>query len=182
MNNMVRKLLELSELEFNNIALDREEFYICELIRNLLKKNSLLFAEKGARVSFEESGGESIRINADYYLTEQVLMNYLSNALNHLDDKKIIKIKTRVADDKVRVEVYNSGANIPEQALDNIWLSFYKVDKARTRAYGGTGLGLSIVKAVQKAHGNGYGVENRPEGVLFWLECDLVQRGYNWKT
>ncbi|MDF2989057.1 MAG: histidine kinase,HAMP proteinhistidine kinase [Eubacterium sp.] len=182
MNNMVRKLLELSELEFNNIALDREEFYICELIRNLLKKNSLLFAEKGARVSFEESGGESIRINADYYLTEQVLMNYLSNALNHLDDRKIIIIKTRVADDKVRVEVYNSGANIPEQALDNIWLSFYKVDKARTRAYGGTGLGLSIVKAVQKAHGNGYGVENRPEGVLFWLECDLVQRGYNWKT
>ncbi len=174
MNNMVRKLLELSELEFNNIALDREEFYICELIRNLLKKNSLLFAEKGARVSFEENHNEYVRINADYYLTEQVLMNYISNALNHLDNRKIINLNTKVIGDKVRVEVYNSGLNIPEQALENIWLSFYKVDKARTRAYGGTGLGLSIVKAVQKAHNNAYGVENRPEGVLFWFECDLV--------
>ncbi len=174
MNNMVRKLLELSELEFNNITLDREEFNICELIRNLLKKNSLLFAEKGARVSFEENHNEYVRINADYYLTEQVLMNYISNALNHLDNKKIINLNTRVIGDKVRVEVYNSGLNIPEQALENIWLSFYKVDKARTRAYGGTGLGLSIVKAVQKAHNNAYGVENRPEGVLFWFECDLV--------
>lgn len=175
MNNMVRKLLELSELEFNNISLDREEFNICELIRNLLKKNSLLFAEKGARVSFEENHNEYLRINADYYLTEQVLMNYISNALNHLDNKKIINLNTKVIGDKVRVEVYNSGLNIPEQALENIWLSFYKVDKARTRAYGGTGLGLSIVKAVQKAHNNAYGVENRPEGVLFWFECDLVK-------
>ncbi len=174
MNNMVRKLLELSELEFNNISLDREEFNICELIRNLLKKNSLLFAEKGARVSFEENHNEYLRINADYYLTEQVLMNYISNALNHLDNRKIINLNTKVIGDKVRVEVYNSGLNIPEQALENIWLSFYKVDKARTRAYGGTGLGLSIVKAVQKAHNNAYGVENRPEGVLFWFECDLV--------
>lgn len=175
MNNMVRKLLELSELEFNNIALDREEFYVCELIRNLLKKNALLFSEKGAQVTFNDNDNECIRINADYYLTEQVLMNYLSNALNHLDGKKLISIEAKVIGDKVRVEVFNSGENIPEQALDNIWLSFYKVDKARTRAYGGTGLGLSIVKAIQKSHNNGYGVQNRPDGVIFWFECDLTK-------
>ncbi|OPX44358.1 alkaline phosphatase synthesis sensor protein PhoR [Ruminiclostridium hungatei] len=174
MNNMVRKLLELSELEFNDVVLDREEFCICELIRNLLKKNSLLLAEKGAEVTFDTGGNDSIRINADYYLTEQVLMNYVSNGLNHLEEGGVIAISTRVAGRKVRVEVFNSGENIPEEALENIWLSFYKVDKARTRAYGGTGLGLSIVKAIQKAHGNGYGVKNKPGGVLFWFECDLL--------
>ncbi len=175
MNNMVRKLLELSELEFNRIEPDREEFRVNDLIRNTLKKNSLLFAEKGAIVTFNDNGYEDIRINADYYLIEQVLMNYLSNGLNHLDEKKIINIYTRVLKDKVRVEVFNSGANIPEESLESIWLSFYKVDKARTRAYGGTGLGLSIVKAIQKAHDNGYGAENKPDGVLFWFECDLIK-------
>ncbi len=174
MNNMVRKLLELSELEFKNVALDREDFCICELIRNLLKKNSPMFAEKGAEVTFETGGNNCIKVNADYYLTEQVLMNYVVNGLNHLKEGGVIAINTRVSDGKVRVEVYNSGENIPEEALENIWLSFYKVDKARTRAYGGTGLGLSIVKAIQKAHGKGYGVENKPGGVLFWFECDLV--------
>lgn len=175
MNNMVRKLLELSELEFNNIALDREEFRVNDLIRNTLKKNSLLFAEKGAKVTFNDDICQEVRINADYYLTEQVLMNYLSNGLNHLDERGIIRINTGVRGGKVRVEVFNSGENIPEDSLESIWLSFYKVDKARTRAYGGTGLGLSIVKAIQKAHDNGYGVENMPDGVLFWFECDLVQ-------
>lgn len=177
MNNMVRKLLELSELEFNKISLEREEFCICELIRNVLKKNNLLFAEKEAKVCFNDNGCNCIKINADYYFTEQVLMNYLSNALNHMDENKRIEISVKIMEDKVRAEVFNSGRNIPEEALENIWMSFYKVDKARTRAYGGTGLGLSIVKAIQKAHNNLYGVENKQGGVLFWFEADKVNDG-----
>lgn len=175
MNSMVRKLLELSELEFNNISLDRETFSISELIKTTIKKNSLIFAEKDAKVTFNSNGYDSLRINADYYFTEQVLMNYLSNAVNHLDNNKTISISLELINDKVRVGVLNSGKNIPEEVIENIWISFYKVDKARTRAYGGTGLGLSIVKAIQKAHNNGFGVVNRPEGVLFWFEADLVR-------
>lgn len=53
-----------------------------------------------------------------------------------------------------------------------MWNSFYKVDKARTRAYGGYGLGLSIVKAIQELHNNAYGVENIDGGVNFWFEID----------
>ena len=52
----------------------------------------------------------------------------------------------RVGDD-VRVHVFNTGKNIPEEDIPNIWQKFYKVDKARTREYGGNGIGLSIVKA-----------------------------------
>lgn len=70
--------------------------------------------------------------------------------------------------------VFNSGQPIPEESLEKIWISFYKVDKARTRAYGGTGLGLSIVRAIQEAHQNGYGVRNAPGGVEFWFELDLA--------
>jgi signal transduction histidine kinase len=174
MNSMVKKLLELSELEFNNISLDREDFGAAELIKNVLKKNSIILTEKSVNVTFNSNGNEELIINADYYLTEQVLLNYISNAINHLDNKKLLTIDLKIVNNKARVEVFNSGSNIPDDSIENIWMSFYKVDKARTRAYGGTGLGLSIVKATQKAHNNGYGVENRTGGVAFWFEADIA--------
>ena len=59
-----------------------------------------------------------------------------------------------------------------ENELDKIWISFYKIDKARTREDGGTGLGLSIVRAIQEAHGNAYGVNNIAGEVEFWFELD----------
>lgn len=174
MDSMVRKLLELSELEFNQISLERDNFPINELITDVLKKKAILFAEKDAKVTFDSKGKDNVIVNADYYYIEQVFMNYLSNALNHMDDKKIINIDLEITDTKARVEVFNSGKNIPDEVIESIWMSFFKVDKARTRAYGGTGLGLSIVKAIQKAHNNAYGVINKPEGVMFWFETDLA--------
>lgn len=174
MDSMVRKLLELSELEFNQISLERDNFPINELITDVLKKKAILFAEKDAKVTFNSKGKDNVIVNADYYYIEQVFMNYLSNALNHMDDKKIINVDLEITDTKARVEVFNSGKNIPDEVIESIWMSFFKVDKARTRAYGGTGLGLSIVKAIQKAHNNAYGVINKPEGVTFWFETDLA--------
>jgi two-component system, OmpR family, sensor histidine kinase VanS len=82
-------------------------------------------------------------------------------------------VTTEERNNKMRVSVFNSGQHIPEELLERIWISFYKVDKARTRSYGGTGLGLAIVKAIQQAHGNEYGVFNTQEGVAFWFDIDL---------
>ena len=59
--------------------------------------------------------------------------------------------------------------------IDKIWDKFYKVDKARIREYGGSGVGLSIVKAIMDSMHQGYGVENKENGVLFWFELDMVQ-------
>ena len=72
----------------------------------------------------------------------------------------------------VRVSVFNTGTPIPEDAIPNLWTKFYKVDKARTRAYGGSGIGLSIVKAIMDSHQREYGVENVEDGVEFWFTLD----------
>lgn len=111
-------------------------------------------------------------MNGDAIRVEQVLINYLNNAIDHLDDRKILKIFLRSAGNKIHVSVFNSGEHIPTESMEQIWKSFYKVDKARTRAHGGSGLGLSIVKAIQDLHGNNYGVANQDNGVLFWFELD----------
>jgi signal transduction histidine kinase len=104
-----------------------------------------------------------------------VLVNYLNNAIDHVDNKKIIGITAKADNKKVRVTVFNSGKHIPKDCQDKIWKSFYKVDKARTRMYGGTGLGLSIVRAIQELHQNAYGVVNTEQGIEFWFELDRVE-------
>ena len=93
-----------------------------------------------------------------------------------MEGEKIIRVKIEKQDDKARISVFNTGKPIPEEDIANIWIKFYKVDKARTREYGGSGVGLSIVKATMERLGQGYGVKNREDGVEFWFELDASEK------
>ena len=57
--------------------------------------------------------------------------------------------------------------------MENIWQSFYRVDKSHNRAQGRFGLGLSIVRAIMVAHGRDFGVFNTDDGVVFWIELGV---------
>lgn len=173
MNKLVKQLLDLAELQYNEISLYMSCFNIMDLVECVVKRNQVIFKEKS--VDFKIEKFDDVFVNADYERTEQVLANYLANAVNHVDSQKIVRIGLEKLDGKVRVHVYNSGSHIQKDAMDKIWASFYKIDKARTREYGGSGLGLSIVKAIQDAHGNAYGVSNVENGVDFWFELNIAK-------
>ena len=72
----------------------------------------------------------------------------------------------------VTTTVFNSGNPIPADSIDHIWDKFYKVDKARSRAYGGSGIGLSIVRAIMDRHQQKCGVRNYENGVAFWFTLE----------
>ena len=105
------------------------------------------------------------------------MTNYLSNAIHHAEFDKNIRIWYTRKDSVVRVSVFNTGKQIPEEDLDNVWIKFYKVDKARTREYGGSGIGLSIVKAIMESFHRECGVLNHEDGVEFWFELDTEKTG-----
>ncbi len=170
MNQLVRQLLTLTALEFGNDVPPMERFDLTELIRGVLSAAGILIQQKEAHVMFDVQ--DPVWVTADEFKIEQVVTNYVSNALNHLGGEKIIRIGIADLKDCVRVTVYNTGNPIPEADIANIWTKFYKVDKARTRAYGGSGIGLSIVKAIMDAHHGGYGVSNVEGGVEFWFELE----------
>ena len=136
----------------------------------MLNSNEILFKKAGVNIEFDDEGCACIW--ADEYMTEEVVSNYVSNALHHVSGDMIIRITTEKRDDTLRLSVFNTGAPIPEESLEHIWTKFYKVDKARTREYGGTGIGLSIVKAIMDAHHKDYGVINHEDGVEFFAEFD----------
>ncbi len=170
MNAMVKNLLSLNQLEFGNDVVAMERFDIVALIRNVLNSANILMEQKGIRLIFKET--QEIYVWADEFKVEEVVTNYISNAVNHCDYDKVIEVKVIKEEDKVRVTVFNTGNPIPEEELDKVWIKFYKVDKARTREYGGSGIGLSIVKAIMESLHRDCGVRNYRNGVEFWFELD----------
>jgi len=170
MNKMVRQLLMLSSLESGNDKIVLERFDLTELIQGVIDAAEIMVRQKGAKLRFEER--EAIYVWADEFKIEEVVTNYLSNAIHHAAGENKIAIRVERLETQVKVSVFNTGEPIPEEALPNLWTKFYKVDKARTRSYGGTGIGLSIVKAIMEAHNQECGVTNWENGVEFWFTLD----------
>jgi len=170
MNKMVKQLLTLTALEFGNDLPVMEQFDLTALIGGILSSAGILIQQKEAQVIFEQR--EPVYVWADEFKIEEVITNYLNNALNHLSGERRIEIRLETVEKEVRVSVFNTGNPIPEEDLDKLWTKFYKVDKAHTREYGGSGIGLSIVKAIMDSHNKSCGVMNRPDGVEFWFTLD----------
>ncbi len=171
MNRMVKNLLALNQLEFGEDDVQFERFDITSLISGVLQSLDILIEQKEAQVIFRHKN--PIYVWADEFKVEQVVRNYVNNALNHVDGEKVIEIKITQENDMAKITVFNTGTPIPEEDLPHIWEKFYKVDKARTREYGGNGIGLSIVKAIMDSFGKGYGAINHTNGVEFWFELDM---------
>lgn len=170
MNQMVKNLLTLNQLEFGNDEVEFARFDVVRLIRGVITSCDILIQQAEAKVDF--IADEETFVWADEYKVEQVFRNYLTNAIHHVDNEKRIEVRVIPQKDTVRITVFNSGKPIPEEDVDKIWDKFYKVDKAHTREYGGNGIGLSIVKAIMESFHQKYGVNNFDNGVEFWFELD----------
>jgi signal transduction histidine kinase len=171
MDKLVKDLLNLSQLESGQYHLQKEGFNIYDLAKKNIDKFKPILMEKNINLKID-SDSKDVNVYADITRIEQVLVNFINNAINHVDDRKAIGINIKDHIQRVRVEIINTGKAIPEDEMDKIWDSFYKVDKSRTRKYGGTGLGLSIVKGILKLHEGSFGVSNVDGGVKFWFDMD----------
>lgn len=170
MNRMVKNLLTLNQLEFGSDEVEFERFDVTGLVKGVISSCEILIQQAEATVSF--IGEETVYVWADEFKTEQVVRNYLTNAIHHVENERRIEVRVIRREDKVRVTVFNSGKPIPEEDVPKLWDKFYKVDKAHTREYGGNGIGLSIVKAIMESFHQNYGVNNFDNGVEFWFELD----------
>lgn len=170
MNNMVKKLLTLNQIEFGNEPINVEHINISEFIKTILKSYSLRIEQKGIKLTSEIE--EPLFAWFDEMQLEEVFVNFLSNAMNHCSGDKFIHVSAHLDNENIIIRIFNTGLNIPEDDLERIWEKFYKVDKARTREYGGNGIGLSIVKAILDRYEAKYGVENKSDGVVFWFVLD----------
>lgn len=174
MDKLVKQLLELMKLEYGKREFDNEKFNINELINEVLRKCSVMINEKNIKVYFENK--EPIYVYADEFYMDQIITNYLTNAIKHAEEvekETKIEIKVEKVSNKIRVSVFNTGENIPEEDLQRIWGRFYKIDSSRNRQDGGSGIGLALVKAIMNNYQNEYGVKNKKNGVEFYFDMDI---------
>ena len=170
MNQMVQKLLTLNQLEFGHDTVQLARFDLTQLVYGIARGMQLLLDQAGASVILPKE--EPVWVWGDEFQIEEVLTNYMSNAIHHLGGEKKIEVRFTKENGLVRTDVFNTGDPIPAESLGHIWDKFYKVDKARTRTYGGSGIGLSIVKAIMEGHKQQYGVRNYRNGVAFYFTLE----------
>lgn len=167
MDALVLQMLDLSKLESEAYRLQVEPLSLGELLCGEVERYRPAAERK--RLRMETRTEPDCSITADRARIAQVVSNFLSNAVRHTPEGGAIQAAVSRVDGRIRLEVENEGAPIPEEQLGKIWNLFYKGDVSRERAKGGTGLGLAIARNILELHGLDYGVYNTKRGVCFWF-------------
>ncbi|MBJ8099753.1 HAMP domain-containing protein [Bacillus cereus group sp. N11] len=166
MDMLIVDMLELAKFESGTYKMQMDAFCIDKAITQICEQLSLEITKKQLHVHTHLAATEVI---ANYHRIEQVLTNFITNAIRYTPEKENIIISTIDEPSRIKVCIENKGAHIEEDQLDKIWDRFYRVDTARQRSQGGTGLGLAISKNILELHGAEYGVYNTVDGVLFYF-------------
>lgn len=169
---LVRLVDEMERLlvaENPNLPLRKERIDLHTFLSHLIAQVTPLFQEKGVSLSFEhDDKGEVIFADRDRLM--QIMINLMNNALKYTPPGGKVTLFLRKREDRVEIEVKDTGVGISEEDLPHIFERFYRGDKSRDRRTGGIGIGLSIVKALMDAHKGEISVISKPgEGSRFIL-------------
>lgn len=147
--SLINDIIKLSELD--HILEDDlfEDVDIYEIALNCV--NMLDMAAKKNDVSIRTEG-ESAHITANRQMMEELVYNLCDNAIRYNNKGGTVDVTVEERDDKVIVEVKDTGIGIPKEHQERIFERFYRVDKSRSKMTGGTGLGLAIVKHIVAIH------------------------------
>ncbi|HGA0512640.1 TPA: HAMP domain-containing sensor histidine kinase [Bacillus pacificus] len=166
MDTLILDMLELAKFESGTYKMKKASFYIDTVIEDICEHLSVEIEKKELRVHKNIGPFEVV---ANQGRIEQVIVNFITNAIRYTPNKEDIIISTIDEKDRMKVCIENKGTHIEEEQLDKIWDRFYRVDAARQRSQGGTGLGLAISKNILELHDAEYGAENTEDGVLFYF-------------
>lgn len=169
LTRLVNDMMDLSKIESGEIKLEKEEFDIVEVSKKILE--SFREVKMSDKSVLKVNAPNSLKIFADKTKMEQVIYNFVNNAINHTPDVKKITINIKNLGKKFRLEVVDNGEGIKDSDKEVIWNRYYQASNTYSRNSKGSGLGLSIVKNILEKHGAVYGVNSKiNEGSTFWFE------------
>lgn len=169
MDLLIVDMLELAKYESGTYTMDMDSFYIDAVIERVCAK---LAADIEAKQLHFDMSLKPVEVFANERRIEQVVVNFLGNAIRYTPEQESILVSMLQDGDTVKVCIENKGASIPGEQLEKIWDRFYRGEPSRKRSTGGTGLGLAISKKILDMHGVPYGVTNTPNGVLFYFHLN----------
>lgn len=147
---LVDDLLTLSSLEAPEKKMERRPVELADLTNEVVQHFSHMAEEKGLKLEIEVDDEQHV-IEGDQRLLRTLIENLVENAVKYTAEGRVA-VRLRGGEEKVVLEVEDTGPGIAESDQTRIFERFYRVDKDRSRATGGTGLGLSIVKHIAQNH------------------------------
>ena len=115
-----------------------------------------------------------IYVDLDYF--NEALGNIIDNAIKYTQQGQV-NVHVVSENNRVRVEVADTGIGIPAEDIPHLFQKFYRVDNSETREIGGTGLGLYLIKKLTTSMGGNVGVaSDYGHGSTFWMEFDGLNR------
>ncbi len=163
MINIIDDLEAISRLESGEMILEKDNFDIPELAKEIIDALEMKASDRKIKVHFKENY-KGLKVFADKDRIRQVITNLIVNSLKYGKEGGETEIRFYDLDDNILIEISDNGIGIAKEHLPRLFERFYRVDKGRSREQGGTGLGLAIVKHILEAHGQTINVRSS-EGV-----------------
>lgn len=174
LTQLVNDILNLSKLQSSVDSLNETKVNLSELTERVIDRFSE-FAEKSG-YTIENHVAPDLLTVVDEKKIEQVVYNLLGNSINYTGEDKTVKVYLTAENDKILLEIIDSGKGISQEAIDTIWERYYRFSETNTRPVKGTGLGLSIVKAILDSHGLQFGVRSKKDcGSNFYVEFERLR-------
>ena len=169
MNLLIGDMLELAKYESGTYNMEMESFNIAFVLERMCEKFAADIDSKHLRL---HKHLQPIEVIANRRRIEQVLVNFLTNAIRYTPQQEAIIVEVSELRDTVQISIENRGVHIADEQLEKIWDRFYRGEPSRQRATGGTGLGLAISRKILQMHGVSYGATNTADGVMFYFQLN----------
>jgi PAS domain S-box-containing protein len=174
LNHMVRlvdDLLDLSRITRGEMELRKEDISIQDVL-TLAVENSKVALDSGGQVFHQELPDEVIKVHGDPTRLAQIVSNLLVNAAKYTPTGGQIQLKAHAKNQRVIIEVQDSGAGIPPDMLESVFEMFGQVNRTLDRAQGGLGIGLALARKIAELHGGRVFAESQGigKGSTFFVE------------
>ncbi len=170
LSRLINDILDLEKIEAGKMQIDIRLVGVEPLLRQSLEANQMYAAKFGVRYALQSSA-PGVEVMADPDRLMQVLANLLSNAAKFSPEGGTVEVRAYLRKGRVRYEIEDHGAGIPEEFRGRIFEKFSQADGADNRRREGTGLGLSIARNLVEEMGGSIGFETEEgKGTMFFFD------------
>lgn len=172
LQGLIVDLLDISKIESGKMVFNQKEFELEPLLENAID----IARQINPDYKLTREGKVDVRICGDDVRIEQVLINYLTNAIKYSPDNKNIEIKTEmIGPESIKVTIKDHGVGIPPEKIDDVFKKFYRVEENSHR-FQGLGIGLYICSEILKRHNGTFGVKSEVgKGTEFYFTLPVYK-------
>lgn len=173
LGHLIDDLLDMEKMAAGKMSFDMREHALPDLLEEALTSNQAFAAHLGVNCILRTP--PAVHVWVDAMRLQQVLSNFISNAIKYTPEGGEVTLHCSVDSDRVRISVSDQGPGISEDFKSRIFEKFAQADASDSRQKGGSGLGLAIAKEFIERMGGNIGFDSSPnKGTTFWCELQVI--------